>query len=385
MLGQLLRSFRVKSVNFIACVARQPVNAAFVVLSIFGLSFAVSKFVRNSEDKMSNRPVDDKKASTRASDVSKLTRASIHTLAAEKEFAKHKSLADFGYHFTGDGELRDIESGKGFEFKVKDDQRFNQKRYEMIGEFITEHVYELLEKEAKLHRINVPLDAKEDQPQSFIFASDDYKTNKDKLMVLIHGSGVVRAGQWARRLIINNNLKCGTQLPYIERAKQEGYAVIVLNTNLNHVEENGQKKPIPGNGQPEEHGMYVWKNIINKLPAKHIALVAHSYGGIVTTHLAREFAEEFNERVFAIAFTDSVHNLQWQQAPESVHNLFQQRAQNWVASDEKLDTPVRAARRDAPCVSAGHDTHEWTSWSAIESIFAFFNKKYPASYSSSDL
>ena len=29
--------------------------------------------------------------------------------------------------------------------------------------------------------------------------SEDALTNKEKLMILIHGSGVVRAGQWARR------------------------------------------------------------------------------------------------------------------------------------------------------------------------------------------
>ena len=31
-------------------------------------------------------------------------------------------------------------------------------------------------------------------------------TNPDKLMILIHGSGVVRAGQWARRYVICGNL-----------------------------------------------------------------------------------------------------------------------------------------------------------------------------------
>ena len=33
-------------------------------------------------------------------------------------------------------------------------------------------------------------------------------------------------------------------------------------------------------------------------------------------------AAEFDERVFAIAFTDSVHSLEWQQAPETVVQLY---------------------------------------------------------------
>ena len=38
--------------------------------------------------------------------------------------------------------------------------------------------------------------------KSFIFCSPELNS-KSKIVVLIHGSGVVRAGQWARRLIIN--------------------------------------------------------------------------------------------------------------------------------------------------------------------------------------
>lgn len=49
-----------------------------------------------------------------------------------------------------------------------------------------------------LKKLPVP----EDQdPSSFIFASEDALSNPDKLMILIHGSGVVRAGQWARRYL----------------------------------------------------------------------------------------------------------------------------------------------------------------------------------------
>ena len=34
------------------------------------------------------------------------------------------------------------------------------------------------------------------------------------------------------------------------------------------------------------HASYVWHNlIVQRAKAKHIALVAHSYGGVVVTHL----------------------------------------------------------------------------------------------------
>ena len=41
------------------------------------------------------------------------------------------------------------------------------------------------------------------------------------------------------RLIINDCLDSGSQLPFIKKAIEEGYGVLVLNTNLNTI--NGQK------------------------------------------------------------------------------------------------------------------------------------------------
>ena len=79
--------------------------------------------------------------------------------------------------------------------------------------------------------------------RTFVFASEDALEN-EKLIVLIHGSGVVRAGQWARRLIINDNLNSGTQIPYVKKARELGYGVIVLNTNDNHRMINGKQKEI---------------------------------------------------------------------------------------------------------------------------------------------
>ncbi|KAL6033141.1 hypothetical protein STEG23_012728, partial [Scotinomys teguina] len=110
-----------------------------------------------------------------------------------------------------------------------------------VNQIITKYVYELLEKDCNLQKISIPVDATESEPKSFIFMSEDALTNPQKLMVLIHGSGVVRAGQWARRLIINEDLDSGTQIPFIKRAVDEGYGVIVLNPNENYIEVEKQK------------------------------------------------------------------------------------------------------------------------------------------------
>ena len=45
------------------------------------------------------------------------------------------------------------------------------------------------------------LDANEHEGRGFVFYSND-AFDCDRLMLIIHGSGVVRAGQWARRFVI---------------------------------------------------------------------------------------------------------------------------------------------------------------------------------------
>jgi hypothetical protein len=47
-------------------------------------------------------------------------------------------------------------------------------------------------------RVFLKIDAKKDEQKSFIFISNDLST-ADYLMVIIHGTGVVRAGQWSRK------------------------------------------------------------------------------------------------------------------------------------------------------------------------------------------
>lgn len=90
---------------------------------------------------------------------------------------------------------------KEFEFNVKaDDHWYNQRRYEALGDVITEHIYEMLI-ELGLQKISVPDGIPADEA-TFIFASRPDFSDSEKILVLIHGSGAVRAGQWARRLLL---------------------------------------------------------------------------------------------------------------------------------------------------------------------------------------
>ncbi|XP_052279420.1 cotranscriptional regulator FAM172A homolog isoform X3 [Dreissena polymorpha] len=286
------------------------------------------------------------------------------------------TLEGFGYHFDKEGRMRSIEKGEPFNFDVKaGDGSYNQKHYNALGEVITNTVYEMLEKEYKLQRTYLPAQAERDQPRSFVFVSGDLYHNSDKLLILIHGNGVVRAGQWARRLIMNDCLDSGTQFPFIKWARENGYAVIVANPNLN-VDESSKPVPIKGHSTPEEHVESMWVELVHKAKAKHIAIVAHSYGGVSTVELAKKRLREFEERVFAIALTDSVHSLREQKPHEDLEKFYKKCVINWASAFDPLDAPLLTDNDKVPTVSAGTDKHEYTSFSSMKSIFKFFNKRY---------
>ncbi len=99
--------------------------------------------------------------------------------------------------------LRRIETNEKFKFTT-------QHEYEELGSAVTFEVYRLMEEYMGLTTVAVPMDANPDrEPTSFVFVTPNLLTalasgakNVEKVLVLIHGSGAVRAGQWARRYVL---------------------------------------------------------------------------------------------------------------------------------------------------------------------------------------
>uniref|UniRef100_A0A8D3A824 ARB2 cotranscriptional regulator A n=1 Tax=Scophthalmus maximus TaxID=52904 RepID=A0A8D3A824_SCOMX len=268
----------------------------------------------------------------------------------EPPFTFPKTLEEFEYAFNEHGQLRHMKTGELFVFNAREDlHRWNQKRYEALGEIITQYVYELLEKKCNMTKAFLPVEATDDEPTSFIYLSPDALSNPSKLLVLIQGSGVVRAGQWARRLIINQDLDSGTQIPFITRAMEE-------------------------NGSSEEHVLYVWDNFVSKAAAKNVFIMAHSYGGLSFVELMNQREMQVKNRVCAVALTDSAHNIWLQETSKGTQDWMQQHCCNWVSSSEPLDTPLDPMLPDCPRVSAGTERHELTSWMSFVSIFRFFSE-----------
>ncbi len=313
------------------------------------------------------------------------------------------SLDDFNFHYNENGELRNKINGAPFYF-------VSPRHYEAVRDFIYRYIQDVMVSKYKLQEVFLPIVPNEDTStfrqqlvqqelcKNNIFLSQDALSNPNKLMIIIQGSGGVRAGQWSRSLCMNRNLQEGSQLEYIERAQQQGYGVIVLNPNLNSIPKKNSLDPnlytrkgflmsdnlqsmsrgdriaIPHNQSPVDHCIYVWDSFVSKAKAKDIVIVAHSAGGWCTTELLKARPEVL-DRLRGVAFTDAVLHVM-SSDPSAVKHFIVDNTINWVTSEYPLDTVI-AEKTSTRCklLSCGHLKHENSSSSCITSAFQFLEKQ----------
>lgn len=134
----------------------------------------------------------------------------------------------------------------------------------------------------------------EDIHSTTILASPEWST-ATKLLLIIQNSSGSQLGVFSRSLCLEQGLSKGTWLPYIKKAIDVGFAVIVLNSNMNSklievpstnslVSSGGSassslKVLIKGSETPEEHVATVWETIVNQNQAvNHIVLLGYGNG-----------------------------------------------------------------------------------------------------------
>ncbi|KAE9417288.1 hypothetical protein Angca_007577, partial [Angiostrongylus cantonensis] len=237
----------------------------------------------------------------------------------------------------------------------------NQEDYEKLGNVMTTELYSILVNQCGLERFDVT--AIEDEHKnlrkygSFVYASSDFR-HKSTVLLIIHGSGAVRPGQWSRRLILNEGLNVGSQIPYIQRAHNNDWGVILCNTNT---DENFRE-------YPRQHLRAVYDQLLSGTSIQRILVVAHSRGG-------QDFAYAFpyfknDERFVVVSLTDSLHFKMPDGSSEAKGPVFI----NWTAdssfqqisiSDEDNANMFSRVHQ----IYAGTTEHERTSHCAFSSVF----------------
>jgi hypothetical protein len=299
-------------------------------------------------------------------------------------------LRELGYEYK-EGKLQRTDASGGFRFE-------GQEKYNALADAVVSYVGLLLETEARLTPIWLPLGAVSgEDPRCCIFVSRDFE-QAEKLLVIVQGQGRVRAGVWGCALCINDDFDKGTALPYLRKAVELKYGVVVLNPNAN-VDDDGQR--IIGSESPEKHIAYVFENIIAaNTAAAAIDVLAHSAGGqamlqflirAATPNGVSPGATTAVAKVRRVVFTDSYHTKnQVDLMPPRTRALINDPARtvNYVPHTVPAGTPVdewlsqdyRMTREEKGCVclSAGTTDHASTNYMAQDMAFEFFTAAGPA-------
>ncbi|XP_075370502.1 putative protein ARB2BP [Mycteria americana] len=317
-----------------------------------------------------------------------------HELSLRKLIEGSEYQEELKYDFNIKGELRHLDTNESFVFNYyKNAHEQNHKRYQVLGHLITQYVYELLERVCMLQKVYIPTDATEDEPRSFFFMSENALTSSSSLIVLLQDRGVFRAGQWGQRTIVSEGLEHGTQIPFIKMALRSHGGVIVLNPNDNFIDLKTEKArlnfstreesptsmqsvwwiPKRGSSSPEEHTMYVWDHFISKSAAKNVAFIAHGYGGLAFVDLLMQRKWEVMNKVYSVAFIDSMHNTQHQtRSDPQIQEWIQKYCHEWVSNSKPLDKAVSSLMKvNCPTVSAGTEKYGLAPSCCLHTIFKY--------------
>ena len=281
-----------------------------------------------------------------------------------------------GYRVTVDKDNREVlmhcEGKHAYKFT-------NDKDYERVAKYLTYYIQMRMENQFKLLDKPIPFPSDrtdKEYEQAPIYVSPDWKTNKKRALILIQGTGAVRAGVWARSVCITDSLDHGSMLPQIKFAVENKMACLVLNPNF---DKSDYKKDVdPRIDGMVKHCIYAFKKyIVNRSEADEVFIIAHSRGGKCLVELFKKYTQEFRERVVAVAFTDSVHkDFREELVDKEEEDWIREHCVHYVASlkplGEKEDSKDNGMM---PTYSAGHHKHEYTTGSSWPEIQKFFGEK----------
>ncbi|XP_067116913.1 cotranscriptional regulator ARB2A homolog [Osmerus mordax] len=287
----------------------------------------------------------------------------------DREEMKEQSVPSLPYYFSDNGHLLHTDSNDPYVYRFKrGDPEANQKEDQALCFFITHHVQRLMEENFTLHRFYLPTEPlTEGLSQGFVYLSSGALEHPDKLLVLIQDQGTVQCGLWNWRAVAHEGVEKGSQIPYVQRALEESYSVLLMNPNEN------------GNNDREEsaswHVHSVWDHLLTHCVDQRIVVVAHGYGGLAFVDLLCRRSQEVQQKVWAVAFLDSSHNMWHQPLRDEARDWLQSCSRRWVPSSKPLNQNVGSIKAGGLQVSAGTQSQRTVPAVCMESVFQFFSKK----------
>lgn len=233
-------------------------------------------------------------------------------------------------------------------------------------------------------QLDPPAGAPAGAPTGKVLVTADLETNAYGLLVIVPGTGTVRAGMWARGLLVHNSLEQASVYGLVQHALARGWAVVCFDPNRLDAGDS-RKTPLAGSRTREGHCFSAWRQCVTEAsPAARVAVIAHSAGGSWVLRCLQPDCtpDEHVDRLRALAFSDSIHTMAAKRLDARRFAALADRGRQWRAGPGVLDEPMQDDRAPAgqpelgcgcPCVRAGTEDHALTVYSSQASVLAFID------------
>ena len=290
----------------------------------------------------------------------------------ESTKAAKKMLKNTGYRVVINSDNKEVlwnENGEKFVYE-------DEKSYKLTADYLNNYIQMRMTEQYGLEKKSIPFPkdmTDKDYSTAPIFVSPGWKNNTKYALILIQGTGDVRAGLWARSVCLNESLEMGSMLPQIKYAVENGMECLIMNPN--YFEDSNGNAVDPRINTMEKHCNYVFKKyVLGRCQAEKVFIIAHSAGGKCLATLFKRFTQEFYDRVKSIVLTDSAHKdirtgLIDQEEEDYMSGTWIHFKKSFNKLGEKEDNSGDPILQT---FSAGHDMHEYTTgsaWPKIQTIF----------------
>lgn len=268
-----------------------------------------------------------------------------------------------------ENEWNDPGTGKTFSFNTSGDfvdskGQGPQKGFQnndKFGDWLHSYVQQQLIHEGltvKMFDNNVPI----------FYSPGAFKSAK-KLLVLICGSGRIKAGVWSVGICAYRGLKAGSILPCLTEAKKREMEVVVFNPN--HPNSN------------YKHSEEFFNKLIIQSNPERVWIIAHSMGGSSTCQIISQNPNWCIHHLKAFALTDGCENLVKADGYK-INKWSHLKGINWIRSNKPLNSPLKDGE-STKHRSAETDDHPLTTFKAFPFIWQFFDENGANSDKSPDL
>jgi hypothetical protein len=154
------------------------------------------------------------------------------------------------------------------------------------------------------------------------------------MTVLIHGSGKVQSGIWARKLCLSEGLEQGSQLPYLQSLKEQKHSIVCTNTNQIFPK---MDDPADRAADPVVHLADVMREVVKKSAARKFNFIGFSRGGDNLVNLLKCETAFFKTCVDNVILLDSAHDKDTR-LPQQSADYLKKHAVEFITSKEPVGT-----------------------------------------------